>query len=86
MLASLIVVYIQFVIMLTELKKVLSQELKCLFVKQDYHSLIRMNHNKKLWMRVSYNFTALEINKLYRNVYIYIVHTVHICSTGPYVH
>jgi hypothetical protein len=32
MLDSLMVVYIQFVIMLTELKKLLSQELKCLFV------------------------------------------------------
>jgi hypothetical protein len=32
MLDSLIVVYIQFVILLIELKKVLSQELKCLVV------------------------------------------------------
>jgi hypothetical protein len=32
MLDSLIVAHIQFVIMLMELKKVLSQELKCLFV------------------------------------------------------
>jgi hypothetical protein len=29
---SIIVAYVQFVIMLTELKKVLSEELKCLFV------------------------------------------------------
>jgi len=43
MLGSLIVVYVQFVIMLTELKKVLSQELKRLYVYQDYHSPIRMN-------------------------------------------
>jgi len=41
---SLIVAYIQCVIMLIGLKKVLNQELKCLW--QDYHSPIRMNHAK----------------------------------------
>jgi hypothetical protein len=35
MLDLLIVVYTQFVIMLTELNKVISQELKCLFEQQD---------------------------------------------------
>jgi hypothetical protein len=42
MLGSLIVVYIQFVIMLVELQKMLTQELKCLL--QGYPSPIRMNH------------------------------------------
>ena len=34
-----------------------------LFVEQDYHSPIQMNRTKKIWMWVSYIFTALEINK-----------------------
>jgi hypothetical protein len=44
----IIVVYIQFVIMPKEMKKVLNQELKCWFVQQDYHSPIRINHTKKI--------------------------------------
>jgi len=38
--------YVQFVTMLTELQKVLSQSLQCLFWSQDYHSPIGM----KLWV------------------------------------
>jgi len=49
-----IVSYVQFVIMLTELKKVLSVYIlinannmkQGVFVKHNYHSPIRMNHNK----------------------------------------
>jgi hypothetical protein len=40
MLDSLIVAYIQFMIKLTELKKVLLQEPQCVCVYQDYHSPI----------------------------------------------
>jgi len=43
---SLTVQHVQFVIMLMEFKKVLSQELKCFYVQQDYHSSIRMNYTK----------------------------------------
>jgi hypothetical protein len=50
------------VILLIELKKVLSQELKCLFVEQDYHSPIRMNGTGKYEWE-SYVFIASEINK-----------------------
>jgi len=38
--------YVQYATMLTELQKVLSQSIKCLFQSQDYHSPIRM----KLWV------------------------------------
>jgi len=44
---SLVIVYVQFVIMLIELQKVLSQELKCLCSKT-YPSFIGMNHTKNL--------------------------------------
>jgi hypothetical protein len=46
MLYSLIVVYVHFWIMLIEVRKVLSQELKCLFGWQDYRSSFGMNHTK----------------------------------------
>jgi hypothetical protein len=46
MLDSVIVAYIQFMMMLTELKKVLSQELIFLFVQQDYYIPIGMNCTK----------------------------------------
>ena len=67
MLDSLIAVYVQFVIMLMELKKVLSQVLKCLFV--DYHSLIRINN----YGCESYIFNASEINKYFIEMYVYCV-------------
>ena len=47
MLDTLIVVYIQFVIMLIELEKVLSQELKCLYVgysESKYRLRISLTH------------------------------------------
>ena len=56
-------------------------------MKQDYHSPIRMNHTKKLWMQVSYIFIALEIKKyiayncmytVYKYTYIYIMYMQHI--------
>ena len=44
MLDSLTTVYVHFMLMLTELKS--GQDLKCLFVQQDYHSPNGMNHYK----------------------------------------
>jgi len=46
MFVSLIAVNAQFMSMLTELRKALSLELKCLFMKQDYCSAIGMNSIK----------------------------------------
>jgi hypothetical protein len=43
MLDTFILVYIPFVMILIEIKKVLSQELKCFYIQQEYHSPIRMN-------------------------------------------
>ena len=90
-----IVAYIQFVIMLTELKKVLSVpitlntknlkqgEIVCLArLPQSYWN----KPYQKLWMWVSYIFNTLEINKYIVQKCIYTVHTVHIYSTGPYAH
>jgi hypothetical protein len=45
MLDLFIVVYLQFVIMVIELEKVLSQELKCLCSK-DYHCSVGVNHTE----------------------------------------
>jgi len=45
MLDLFIVVYIQFVIMMIKLEKVLRQELKCL-CRKDYHSPIGVNHTE----------------------------------------
>jgi len=41
----LIVAYVQFMVLLKELQKVLSQQLKC-FLEQVYHSPIGMNSSK----------------------------------------
>jgi len=46
MFGSLTVAYVQFMIELRELQKVLSQELRCFFVQQDYHSPIGINCTK----------------------------------------
>ena len=40
------------------------------FIKQDCHSPIRNGGTKEQWMWVSCIFIVLEVNKLYRNVYI----------------
>jgi hypothetical protein len=61
MLDLLIVVYVQFGIMLIELQKVLSQELKCCVatVPQSYwNELCQI-----LWMWAPYVFIAVDINK-----------------------
>jgi hypothetical protein len=50
------------VIMLIELKKLLSLEVKCLLVWQDYHSPIGINRTKGYGCEC-YIFIALEINK-----------------------
>jgi len=83
------VVNVQFMLMLTELKKVLSQDLKCLCSKTT--TVCQNELYQKLWMRVSYIFIALEINKLYINVsikyrniymlYIQYAYTLQVCMS-----
>jgi hypothetical protein len=80
---SLIIVYIQFLIMLTELREALSLELKCLCSKT---TTVLLELYQKLKMRVSYIFIALEINKYTVHKCIHTVYTAHMYSTGPYVH
>jgi len=61
MLESLLLEYVQFMIMLTELQKVLSQELKCLC---DKTTTVLSERTIPKTMDVSLlHFTALEINK-----------------------
>ena len=67
LLDSLIVVYIQLVIMLRELKKVLSV--------QDYHSPVRMNHTK--YSRLEINILCRHICVLYINIYLLYVHYIY---------
>jgi len=57
---SLIAAYIQFVLMLMKLHKVLSHELECLCSKST--TLLSEWTIPKI-MDISYTFTALEINK-----------------------
>jgi len=87
----LIVAYVQFVTMLTELQKVLSQEPSVCVARlpQPYQN----EPYQKLWIWVSYIFISLYINKyiVQKGMYsvqkcIYTVYTVHIYSTGPYAH
>jgi hypothetical protein len=85
MLDSLMVAYLQFVIVVTELKKVLSQEVKCLC--SEITTVLSDWIVPKLWMWVSYVSVALEINILCRNVYIWYIHyiyslQVHISTSG----
>ena len=61
MLVLLIAAYAQFVKMLLELEKVLSQELS--FCVAKLPSSHRNEHHQKLWMSVPYIFIALETNK-----------------------
>jgi hypothetical protein len=90
---SLMVSYVEFVIMLTELKKMLSQELKCLCNKTATFLSVQ-----KLWMRLSYIFIALKINKyitqkcmytaskyIYCTQYLYIVQ-VHMSTKVIVIH
>jgi len=77
MLDFLTLVYMQFVIMLLQLK-VLNHEIKCLFVKRDYPSRIKINHMKYHECE-SYIFIAFEINTLYR-MYVYCIEVcVYVC-------
>jgi len=57
---SLPAAYIQFMIMLIELQKVLSQELKCLCSKT---TTVYCNEPYQNYGRVSYIFTAIQLNK-----------------------
>jgi hypothetical protein len=68
MLNPLAVAYIQFMIMLIKLQKVLYQEVECLLprLSQFYQN----EQYQNLWMQIPYIFIALEINILYRNVCI----------------
>jgi hypothetical protein len=84
MLDSPIVVYKQFMTVLIELQKVLSQELSVCVAR-----LSQPNWNKlyqKPCMCISYIFTALEINTYITQKCIYTVYTVHVHSAGAYVH
>jgi len=67
LLDSLIVAYIQFMIMLRELKKVLSV--------QDYHSPVRMNHTKYSGLEI--NILYRHVCVLYINVYILCIHYIY---------
>jgi len=96
MLDSLIVTYIQFRIILIELKKVLSQKLNiCVARLPSYLN----EPYQKLWLLPSYTVIALEINNyivqirimLYRNVhilYIQYIYTpqIHMPISGIVVH
>lgn len=81
MLDSLIVAYVQFVIMLMELQKVVSHERKCLCSK-------RNESYENLWMRFSY--VIITLNILYRNVCILYVHystiQVSVPTSGVVIH
>jgi len=57
-----------------------------MFVLQVCHSIIRMNHTKNYKCESLYNFIALEINILYRNVSILYIQYILIYCTGQYVH
>jgi len=78
--------YVQYVVMLIELQKVLSQELECLCTKT---TTVLSESTVPKTMDVSYISVELERNILYRNVCVYVyihTHTVDIYSTVPYVH
>ena len=89
MLDSLTAVYIQFMIMLIELQKVLSQELKCLC--SNTTTVLSEWTIPKLWMWASYIFITFEINKyivcvcrLYRYLYIMYmeyIYTLQVCMS-----
>jgi len=83
MLDTLIVVYVQFVITLTELQEALSLELKCLCSKT---TTVLLELYQRLRMRVLYIFIVLEINKYTVHKCTYTEYTTHMYSTGPYVH
>ena len=74
---TLIVVYIQYVIMLIELEKVPNQELNCLYALQDYHSPIRMKHTQN-YRREFLNFYFIR-NKHTDCVEMY-VYCIDICT------
>ena len=59
MLDSLVLTYVQFMIMLAELQEVLSQELKCLCSKT---TTVLSEWTVPKTQDVSYIFTALEVN------------------------
>ena len=78
MLNLLIVVHAQFVIVLIELQKLLSQELKCLRTRLPHSYGNELYQKVMMW--VCYIFIELDINILCRNVCIlkceYAVYTV----------
>ena len=64
--------HVQYVIMLTELQKVLCEELKCLFVQQHQHSPTGINHTKNYGCE-AYIFSALATNQQIGQKCMYIV-------------
>jgi len=83
MLYSLIPAYVQFVIILRELQKVLSQELKCLCSK--ITTVLSESMVPKTIEASLLHFYG-TINKCIVQKCIYTLCTVDIYSTGPYVH
>jgi hypothetical protein len=81
MLDLLIVAYTQFMMMMIELRKVLSQKLKCLYSMSTQFFWNEWYHN---YGCESYIFIALEINILYRHVcigyrmFIYCIYSTYI--------
>jgi hypothetical protein len=93
MLALLIVGYIKFMITLIELKKVLSQELKCFFLCSTTPTVL-LERTVLETMDVSFlHFYCIRKKQIYcmKCMYtvqkpVYTVYTVHAYSTGPHVH
>ena len=84
MLHSVILAYVQFMILVKELQKVRILQLKCLCSKTTSPTGMNRTKNQKLQTLVSYICTALEINKYIvhkciHTVYkcIYTIHTIH---------
>jgi len=69
---------------ITESAKLGTEVCVCLCSQSDYHSPTRMNHTKNYASLL--HFIALYINKYTEYKCLYTVYTVHIYSTGPYIH
>ena len=70
-----------YMIMLTVLQKVLSQDLNCCVASLPQY------YEWTVWktLAISFNFTAIEINKYIVQKCMCTVYRVHVCCTGPYV-
>jgi hypothetical protein len=83
MLASLILVYVQFVKMMTELQLVLIQELKCLCSKT---TTVQAELTLPKTLCLSFLHFYCIRNKYIVWKCIHTVYTVDTYSTGPYIH